>query len=159
METKEQKVSVLDLIDDIKSNLKQKSASKRDEVSVMKAMLNDRDFQVKDYVTEETHCPAADFRDMMTNVVTASTKMSKVEAEPLVNEYEVKKSDAETMVQLSKDFFNSALRTGRKINLGATETSNISIQLKSIPEAHKKFPIKVGVDSDGSPIYDKKESV
>lgn len=161
METsKEQKnVSVNDLIADIKANLKQKSASKRDEVLVMRAMLNDKTFEVKDYATEETHCPAQDFRTMMSNVVSASTKMGKSEAEALVNDYEVKKSDAETMVQLSKDFFNTSLRTGRKINLGANENSNISIQLKEIPASVKKFPIKVGMDDNGNPIYDKKESV
>lgn len=156
METKE---NVLELINGIKTNLKQKSASKRDEVSVMKAMLNDTEFVVKDYATEEEHCPAKEFRSMVSNIVSSTTKMPKVEAESIINDYAVKKSDAETMVQLSKDFVNSSLRTGRKINLGATETSNISIQLKEIPESHKKFPKKIGVDDNGAAIYEKAESV
>ena len=105
-------------------------------------MLNDRDFKVSTYsnsgVTQ--HCPAEDYRNMLSGVVSATTKISKSEADSLVSDYEAKKSDAETMIELSKDFVNSSLRTGRKINLGGTENSNISIQLKEIDEATKKYP-------------------
>ena len=44
----ENNVNVQELINDIKENLKQKSASRRDEETVMRAMLNDRNFVVKD---------------------------------------------------------------------------------------------------------------
>ena len=148
-------MNVQDLIKDIHDNLKQKSASKRDEVTVMRAMLNDKSFVVKDYSTEETHCPAIEFRDMASNIIAATTKIPKVEAQSIADNYDVKKSDAETMVTLSKDFVNCALRTGRKINLGATEKSNISIQIKEIPETQKKFPMKIGVNADGTPRYEK----
>lgn len=151
---------VQDLITNIKENLSQKSASNRDEVRVMKAMLNDRDFKVSTYsnngVTQ--HCPAEDFRGMLSGVVSSSTKISKSEADSLVSDYEVKKSDAEIMVTLSKDFINSSLRTGRKINLGGTEKSNISIQLKEIEEGTKRYPKKVGVNADGTAKYEKAET-
>ena len=42
-------MGVQELITNIKENLSQKSASSRDEVRVMKAMLNDRDFKVSTY--------------------------------------------------------------------------------------------------------------
>lgn len=151
-------IGVQELIDDIKANLKQKSSSRRDEESVMRAMLNDRNFVVKDYSSQETHCPATEYRDMIAGIVASTTKMPKVEAQAIVDNYDVKKSDASTMVTLSKDFFNNALRTGRKINLGATEKSDISIQLKEIPESQKKFPMKTGVNEDGSPRYEKNET-
>lgn len=151
--------TVTQLIEGIKSGLKQKSASSRDEVKVMKEMLNDREFIVTDYASNEQHCPAQDFRTMLTGIVSNTTKITASEAESLVNDYDVKKSDAETMVQLSKDFLNCSLRTGRKINLGGTEKSNISIQLKEIPESQKKFPKKVGVNSDGSAKYEKAETI
>ena len=106
-------MNVQELIQDIKNNLKQKSASRRDEEAVMRAMLNDRSFIVKDYSTQETHCPATEYRDMIAGIIASTTKMPKVEAQAVVENYEVKKSDASTMVTLSKDFFNSALRTGR----------------------------------------------
>lgn len=152
-------MNVQELIQDIKDNLKQKSASRRDEVTVMRAMLNDKDFVVTDYATHEQHCPAQDFRDMTAGIIASTTKMSKVEAQAIVDNYDVKKADAETMVTLSKDFINCALRTGRKINLGATEKSNISIQIKEIPESQKKFPMKTGVNDDGSPRYEKAETI
>lgn len=151
--------NVKDLIKDIHDNLKQKSASKRDEVTVMRAMLNDKDFVVTDYATHEQHCPAKDFRDMTANIIAATTKMPKVEAQAVADNYDVKKSDAETMVNISKDFVNCALRTGRKINLGATEKSDISIQIKEIPESQKKFPMKTGVNDDGTPRYEKAETI
>ena len=154
-----EKPNLKNLIDDIKTNLKQCSASSRDETRVMKEMLNDRDFVVTDYSSGEQHCPANDFRNMITGIVSATTKISKAEADALVSDYDVRKSDAETMVQLSKDFINSSLKTGRKINLGADEKSNISIQLKHIPEAQKKFPRKTGYNSDGSPRYEKAETI
>ena len=151
-------MNVQELIQDIKNNLKQKSASRRDEEAVMRAMLNDRSFIVKDYSTQETHCPATEYRDMIAGIIASTTKMPKVEAQAVVENYEVKKSDATTMVTLSKDFFNSALRTGRKINFGATEKSDISIQLKEIPETQKKFPMKTGMNDDGTFRYEKNET-
>ena len=151
-------MNVQELIQDIKNNLKQKSASRRDEEAVMRGMLNDRSFIVKDYSTQETHCPATEYRDMIAGIIASTTKMPKVEAQAVVENYEVKKSDASTMVTLSKDFFNSALRTGRKINFGATEKSDISIQLKEIPETQKKFPMKTGMNDDGTFRYEKNET-
>lgn len=134
-----------ELIKNIKENLSQASASNKDEVAVMRAMLNDKNFKVTSYSNSGTteHCPAEEFRGMLSNVVSATTKISKAEAENLVDSYEAKKSDAETMVALSKDFTNSYLRTGRKINLGGTEKSNISIQLKEVKESVKRYPKKV----------------
>jgi hypothetical protein len=96
---------------------------------------------------------------MASNIIASTTKIPKVEAQSIADNYEVKKSDAETMVALSKDFLNCALRTGRKINLGATAKSNISIQIKDIPESQKKFPMKTGVNDDGTPRYEKAETI
>lgn len=155
-----EEMGVTALVNDIKTHLTQKSASTRDEVRVMKAMLNDRNFQYSEYsnsgVTQ--HCPATEFRGMMANIVSSTTHMPKAEAETLVNSYEAKKSDAETMVKLSKDFLNTALRTGRSVNLGGTEKSNISIQLKDVEMTTKRYPKKVGVNPDGSTRYENAES-
>jgi hypothetical protein len=151
---------VNELVNDIKANLKQKSSSNRDEARVMRAMLNDRDFTVTTYSNSgtETHCPAEEFRGMLGNIVSATAKLPKAEAENLVNNYEVKKSDAETMIGISKDFINTSLRTGRKIQLGGTESSNISVQLKEIPESIKRYPKKVGVNQDNSTKYENAET-
>lgn len=161
MTNNENEMGVQELVQNIKSNLTQKSASSRDETRVMRAMLNDRDFKISTYTNNgvEQHCPAEDFRDMLSGIVSATTKIPRQEAQALVENYEAKKSDAETMIQLSKDFTNTALRTGRRINLGGTENSNISIQIKEIPESIKRYPKKVGVNDDGSIRYENAESV
>lgn len=156
-----EEMGVQALINDIKTHLTQKSASSRDEVRVMRAMLNDRKFQYSEYSNSgvETHCPAEEFRGMVANIVSGATKISKAEAKTLVDAYDAKKSDAETMVQLSKDFMNTALRTGRSVNLGGTEKSNISIQLKNVEMTTKRYPKKVGVNQDGSIKYENAESI
>ena len=41
--------NVKEVIDDIKNNLTQRSSSRKDEVSVMKAMLNDPEYTVDVY--------------------------------------------------------------------------------------------------------------
>ena len=96
---------------------------------------------------------------MVANIVSSATKITKAEAKTLVDAYDAKKSDAETMVQLSKDFMNTALRTGRSVNLGGTEKSNISIQLKNVEMTTKRYPKKVGVNQDGSIKYENAESI
>lgn len=154
-------IGVEALVKDIRTNLTQKSASYKDEVKVMKAMLSDDNFVVTTYTNKgtEEHCPAKEFKSMVSNIVSSTAKISKDEAESLTNNYEVKKSDAETMVNLSKDFFKTALNTGRKINLGGTSKSDISIQLKEIPESVKRYPKKVGFNGDGTIKYENASTV
>lgn len=153
-------IGVQALVNDIKTHLTQKSASSRDEARVMKELLNDRKFQYAEYSKNgvTTHCPAEEFRGMLANIVSNTTKIPKAEAKTLVDGYEAKKSDAETMVQISKDFVNTALRTGRSVNLGGTEKSNISIQLKDVAMTTKRYPKKVGTNPDGSIRYENAES-
>ena len=58
---------VQDLIKNIKDNLTQKSASSRDEVKVMQAMLNERDSNVSTYsnIRVTQRCPAEAYRNMI----------------------------------------------------------------------------------------------
>ena len=88
---------------------------------------------------------------MISGVVAATTKITNTEAEQLVADYEFKKSDAVTMIDFSKDYINTALSTGRKIPLGATATSNISISKKEVEAKTRHYPKRVGVNDDGSP--------
>lgn len=155
-------MGVNELISTIRSGLTQKSASARDENLVMQAMLNDRDFNMTYYSNDGStseHCPADEIRKMTSNIVAATTHISQAEAEALVNDYKFKKSDADIMIGLSKDFINNALRTGRKINFGGTEKSNISIQLKEVPESTKRYPKPAGVNEDGSIRYEKSATI
>ena len=43
------RITVTELVNDIKSNLSQKSASRKDEIKVMQAMLNDTSYEVNIY--------------------------------------------------------------------------------------------------------------
>ena len=149
--------NVKELIKEIKTNLSQVSSSQKDEVKVMRAMLNDKDFEVDVYEKEGkigTYCPAKDVREMVSNVVAATTRISNEEASMLVQDYEFKKSDAETFVNVSKEFVNTYLQTGRKLPLGGREKSNVSLVLKDVKEQSRRFPRKVGVNPDGTAKYD-----
>ena len=66
--------------------------------------------------------------------------------------------DAETMIGLSKEFFNSYLQTGRKIGLGCREKSNVSLIKKDIPASTRYFPKQTGVDDNGNAIFTKGET-
>ena len=59
--------NVKELVSGIRAGLSQKSASQKDELRVMKAMLNDRDYEVTVYggAENETFCPAREAREMI----------------------------------------------------------------------------------------------
>ena len=140
---------VTDLIKDIRTNLKQKSASQKDEVRVMKAMLNDKDFRVGEYTKEGKvgeYSPYEDSRKMVTTILSSAAKIPSAEAKEIANKYEFGKSEANTLINISKEFVNTYVRTGRKLPLGAREDMNVSVQLKEVPEAVKQFP-KGGIGS------------
>lgn len=134
------------LVGEIKDNLVQKSASRKDEVSVAKAMLNDPTYQVGIYNKDGKvgdYCPYADSRKMFANIISATTKISTQEAQDLSNAYEVTKADATSMVNLSKEFANTYLQTGRKLPLGGRKTTNVSLIMKHVEEKEKIIPSKV----------------
>lgn len=153
---------VEDIVTEIRATLSQTSSSARDEIRVMKAMLNDTNFKVGIY--DKTgkigeRCPSKEIRGMISGVVATTTKITNAEAEELVNDYEFKKSDAVTMIDFSKDFINTALSTGRKIPLGATATSNISISQKTVDAKTRHYPKRVGVNEDGTPRCETAEAI
>ena len=54
--------------------------------------------------------------------------------------------EATTMINLSKEFVNTYVHTGRKLPLGGREDMNVAVQLKEVPETVKQFP-KGGIGS------------
>jgi hypothetical protein len=152
--------SVLGLVKEIKDNLSQVSSSTKDEIRVMQAMLNDTEYEVGVYTNtgvKETYNPAKDFRGMLSGVVANTTKISKDEASALVAAHEVTKAEASTMVNVSKEFVNTYLGTGRKLPFGGREKSNIAISGKDVKETTKTYPKKVGVNEDGTDRYESGE--
>ena len=152
--------TVQNLVKEIKDGLSQTSSSTKDEIRVMQAMLNDTEYEVGVYGNtglKETYNPAKDFRGMLSGVVASTTKISKEEAAALVNDHEVSKSEATTMVNVSKEFVNTYIATGRKLPFGGREKSNIAISGKEVEETTKTYPKKVGVNEDGTGRYESGE--
>ena len=135
--------NVIAITSEIKDNLVQKAASRKDEVTIMKAMLNDPTFQVGIYSKEGKtgeYSPFEDSRKMLGNVISATTKISTAEAQELSNAYEITRNDATAFVNISKEFVNTYLQTGRKLPLGGRKSMNANLSLKHVEEKDKVVP-------------------
>lgn len=152
--------TVTSLVNEIKEGLSQVSSSNKDEIRVMQAMLNDKEYEVGVYGKnglESTYNPAKDYRGMLSNIVANTTKITKEESAALVDNYEVTKSDATTMVNVSKEFVNTYVATGRKLPLGGREKSNVALSGKYLEATTKTYPKKVGINEDGTDRYETAE--
>ena len=147
--------NILEIIDGIKANVKQRSASTKDEVTVMQALMNDRNYEVEIYKKNgknEIFSPGKEFRGMITNIISGTTKMNHDEAANLVENYEFKRDQAQTMVDVNKEFILSYLDTGRKFKLGGREDSNVSLIKKDFEPGMRRYPTRIGVNPSGNPI-------
>ena len=151
-------VSLESLVKEIHYGLTQKnSSSQKDEIRVMQAMLNDTDFKVGIYGNngkEGEYCPAEDFRSMIGSIIYSAAKTTKEEARTLAASHEATKSDAASMVNISKEYVNTYMHTGRKLPLGGREGTNFFLCGKEVKERTKPCPKKVGYADNGDPIYE-----
>lgn len=135
-----------DLINQIRTDIGDGSrkSSNKDEVEVMRTMMNDTEYIVNIYNDNntDTYNPGEDIRKMMANVISETTCISKKEAKELLKNYEFSKSDARTMVRFGKEYVNTYLQTGRKYNLGGRNMSNVSLLWKNIQERSVEVPVK-----------------
>lgn len=137
--------SAYDIIKDVKSNVTQCSSSKKDEITVMQAMMNDTNFSVDVYSKGgkvDEYYPSRELRKVVTNVVVSTTHIPVKEATELVNAYEFTRVDAAAMVNMSKEFVNTYLQTGRKLPLGGRKNSDIELMWKNIEDRTTEIPIK-----------------
>ena len=137
--------SAYDIIKDVKSNVTQCSSSKKDEITVMQAMMNDTNFSVDVYSKGgkvDEYYPSRELRKVVTNVVASTTHIPVKEATELVNAYEFTRVDAAAMVNISKEFVNTYLQTGRKLPLGGRKNSDIELMWKNIEDRTTEIPIK-----------------
>jgi len=150
---------VRNIVKEIAAIRTQQSASRKDEVKVMQAMMNDKTFKVAIYDRTdndpEYYCPALDLRESLANQIHKTTKISQSEAQNLASEYEYTKADASTQVSVSKEFINIYMDTGRKLPLGCRDNSNVSLVQKKIEECERTYPRKTGVNDDGSDRYER----
>ena len=135
--------------------------SVKNETAVMTAMMNDGTYQVSTYAGggyQGIYCPAASFRRVVSNALSASTGMTRLEADSLLAKHEFTSQDAREMVNFSKEFVLSYLKTGRKLPLGGRDNSNISLKIKEVPAGFVTYPVKIGEDQHGHPICESKET-
>ena len=137
--------NVRETIETIKSNLTQHSSSRKDEITVMKAIMNDPNYSV-DVYDKTGKCgeynPSKELRKVISTVVSSTTKIPMKEASALVDNYEFSKSDASAMINISKEFVNTYLQTGRKLPLGGRATSNVELMWKEIADRTAGIPNK-----------------
>lgn len=148
------------LINEIKEGLSQTSSSQKDELRVMKTMLNDREYRVGIYAKEGKvgeYCPAEGARSMAASIISSAAKIPAAEAAKLADSHEFSKGEAEHMIDISKEYVNTFLQTGRKLPLGAREKSNVSLAIKEVKANVRTYPKKVGVNDDGTPRFGKGE--
>ena len=125
--------------------------SQKDEISIMKAMMNDKTYSVDVYgsngVVQEQYCPAKDIRKTMSGILQNALGVSEEEASHAMDAYEFKNQDAQGMIGFSKEFINTYLQTGRKLPLGGRAKSNVSLIRKTVPGGLMLYPSKVNGSS------------
>lgn len=155
--------SVRELVKEInEKNSHQIAISQKDEVKVMRCMLNDKDYEVQVYNkngVSGTLSPYRESRELISSVIANATKISTSEADQLAEQYEFNKSESINMINISKEFINTYLETGRKLSFGGREDSDISIAKKVVKETTRKCPHKIGEDANGNAIYEHQETV
>lgn len=139
------------IITDIKKSTKQISINKVDEVKVMKAMLNDKDFRISIYDKNEGYigekCPAEEATAFVRNIIQGTTGLDFKDSAHLAESYEFTKKDASFMVNNAKDFIDVYMRTGRKLNILQNGVSEASIYTKDMSASNKLVPER---NADGS---------
>jgi hypothetical protein len=134
------------VIHDIKSNIKQTSINKVDEVNVMKSMLNDPNFYIGVYDRNIGYigqrCPHAEAVDFTKNIISKATGLDSKDSKILASKYEFDKKDATFLLTNMRDFLNVYTSTGRKINLIQNAETEASVYIKDIPDGTKIVPNK-----------------
>jgi hypothetical protein len=153
-----------ELLHDIKINLSQHSASQKDETRVMVEMLNDPTYKVGEYDKSGKvgeYCPYEDARKLVSSVLSTGAKIPVAEAKKIASEYEFSKAEANSMINISKEFVNTYIKTGRKLPLGGREKMGVSLSLKEVPTQQKKLPANgiAGAKGDTTIIIPEHETI
>lgn len=139
-----------EIIEGIRMGLTQKGSSLKDENTVMRAMLNDKDFKVDVYSKNGVVgqvCPYDEARELATSLISKTASIPVAEAKVLADNHNFTKSESQNMVNISKEFINTYMETGRKLSLGKREESDISLIPKYVETTTRSYPKK---NPDGS---------
>ena len=145
MQQENEAMNTEELLEEIREITKrQKSASKVDEVRVMRSMLNDPNFKVSIYDRNSgligTRCPREEAIKFLSNVTSNITGLEKKTVSAMCNEYEFTKKDAMFMLDMSKDFNQVYLSSGRKLPIVQGSDSEGAVYYRPIPIKEKKVP-------------------
>lgn len=133
-----------ELLKDIEANLSQRSASRKDEVRVMNAMLNDKDYKVGEYSSEGKvgeYCPREDAQKIVKSILTNGAHLSSAEASSIAENYQFSMPESTAFIGVSKEFVNTYVRCGRKLPIGGRKDMSASLSFKKIPAQKKKLPM------------------
>lgn len=134
--------TVQSVIEDIKA-AKSSKASAKDEREVMKSMLNDPTFVITNCDSKGNEVqvnPCEMFKAMASSIIQDTTKVSKEEAAALANAYDATNSVADNMIGISKQFVNTMLSTGRKVQLPNRPDCKCTLQQVEKPASTSKAP-------------------
>ena len=148
-------MKVKELVNEIKSGLTQHNSNKADEIRVMQAMLNDKEYAVGVFDKKGqvgTFNPSLTAREMSANTISKAAKIPLPEAKALMDSYEYTKSEAEAMIGISKEFIQTYVQTERKLPLGGRENSDVSLSIKHIEAGTRRYPTVIGVDENANKI-------
>jgi hypothetical protein len=141
---------VTEVIKNIQATNNQTSASKKDEVAVMQAMLNDKEYKVGVYANDGSkseYSPSEDARAIVASVICNGAKIGKEEAAKIADGYNFSKTESGSFIGIAKEFVNTYVETGRKLPLGARENSNVALSKKDVGPSVRSYPKK---SEDGS---------
>ena len=142
----EQRSELNSLINEIKTNCKQKSINKVDEIRVMRCMLNDPDFSLGVYDKNLGYvgqrCPHNEAVNFVTNIISGATGLDRKDSRHLASNYEFTKRDATFLLDNMRDFLTVYTDTGRKINIMQTDKTEACLMTRDIPAGVKNVPDK-----------------
>lgn len=139
------------LVYDIRKSTSQVAINKVDEVRVMTAMLNDKEFSLGVYDKTQGYIgqrsPHDEAVKFVKNVIQGSTGLDSKDSMHLAENYEFTKKDANFMLGNMRDFLTVYTSTGRKINVIQSADIDASLFTKEIKASEKLIPDK---DNPGS---------
>lgn len=157
----EENISMDSLMKEIQEiTKKQKSASRVDEIRVMRTMINDPDYSISIYDKNKgyigTRCPREEAVKFAANISSAITGLDSKSANELANRYEFTKKDAVFLLENHRDFTQTYLSTGRKLPIIQSESAEAGIFFKDLDEREKSVPDGTGNNKNSIiPAYTK----
>lgn len=162
MSEKNEVMNMNDLMAEIRETTKkQKSASRVDEIRVMKTMINDPDFSVSIYDRNKgligSRCPREEAVKFVASTASAITGLDTKSAEELANNYEFTKKDAIFLIENGRDFNQTYLATGRKLPIVQGADSEAAIFYRPVASKEKTVPntTSTGSKTTTVPAYNK----